>query len=455
MKKIIYFLSILLIHNLSFSQIQLDNTLVSEREVATNLDVPWDMTYSNDGWIWFTELSGRISRVNPDTDVLELIYTVPDVEVFGFSAGMHSIVLHPDFPAMPYVFVHYTNTTTTSKLVRYTYGIDSNTLSSPLTIIDNIPGGVSHNGSRMMILNDKLIISIGDGFADPNDAQDLNNLNGNMLRLNLDGSIPVDNPISNSYIWSFGHRNAQGLCVGNGKIYSSEHGTSIDDEINIIEENRNYGWPDVEGYCNLPSETAFCTSENVKEPIWTWTPAIAPCGMDFFDHPSIPEWQNSLLLAVLKDRKLIQLKLSVDGNSIIEENSYLVNTLGRIRDVLVIPDGRIFICTTNRDFAGSPSPDDDKIIELRNEDFLSVDDFNADTFKLYPNPSNGVFTIEVDGNHNLDTKLELFSVNGNSVLKQDIQNNSTQINAKGLSPGLYFLKVNNSNTSSFKKIIIK
>ncbi|MFK7782284.1 PQQ-dependent sugar dehydrogenase [Psychroserpens sp.] len=455
MKKIIYFFGILFICHNSFSQIQLTNTLVSEREVATNLDVPWDMVFSNDGWIWFTELSGKISRVHPDTNVQELIYTVPDVEVFGFSAGMHSIVLHPDFPSLPYVYVHYTNTTTTSKLVRFTYGINSNTLSSPLILIDNIPGSVSHNGSRMLILNDKLIICIGDGYVDTSTAQDLNTLNGNFLRLNLDGSIPSDNPIPNSYIWSFGHRNPQGLCFGNGKLYSSEHGTSIDDEINIIEENRNYGWPNVEGYCDSASEMAFCTSENVREPIYTWTPAIAPCGMDFYDHPAIPEWENSLLLAVLKDRKLIQLKLSPDGNSVTEENSYLINTLGRIRDVLVIPDGRIFICTTNRDFAGSPSADDDKIIELKNDAFLGIDDFNAEAFKLYPNPSNGAFTVKVDGIINPESKLEIFSVNGRSIFKQAILHSSTQINTKSLSPGMYFINVSNANTSSFKKIIIK
>lgn len=455
MKKKICFLILISFCYFSFSQIQLDNTLITEREIATNLDVPWDMVYSNDGWIWFTELSGKISRVNPDTNVQELIFTVPDVEVFGFSAGMHSIVLHPDFPSMPYLFVHYTNTTTSSKLVRYTYGINSNTLSSPLIILDNIPGDVSHNGSRMLILNDKLIISIGDGFDDPNSAQDLNTLNGNMLRLNLDGTIPSDNPISGSYIWSFGHRNPQGLCVGNGKIYSSEHGTSIEDEINIIEENRNYGWPNVEGFCDLSSETAFCNSENVAEPIWTWTPAIAPCGMDYFNHPAIPEWENSLLLAVLKDRKLIQLKLSVDGNSIIEENSYLVNTLGRIRDVLVIPDGRIFICTTNRDFAGSPTADDDKIIELKNDAFLGLDTFNNPSFKLFPNPSSGDFTIEFDNHLNSEYALEIISINGRSVLKQVINDNRTQVKATSLNPGLYFLKINNSNTSIYKKIIIK
>ncbi|WP_456438439.1 PQQ-dependent sugar dehydrogenase [Psychroserpens sp.] len=455
MKKKICFLLLISFCYSSISQIQLDNTLISERVVATNLDVPWDMVYSNDGWIWFTELSGRISRVNPDTNVLELIHTVPDVEVFGFSAGMHSIVLHPDFPSTPYLFVHYTNTTTSSKLVRYTYGINSNALSSPLIIIDNIPGNVSHNGSRMLIDSDKLFISIGDGYANPSTAQDLNTLNGNMLRLNLDGTVPSDNPISGSYIWSFGHRNPQGLCFGNGKMYSSEHGTSTNDEINIIEENRNFGWPNVEGYCDLSSETAFCNSENVAEPIWTWTPAIAPCGMDYFNHPSIPEWQNSLLLAVLKDKKLIQLQLSPNGASIIEENSYLINALGRIRDVLVIPDGRIFICTTNNDFAGNPNADDDKIIELKNEAFLGVADFNDQSFKLFPNPSNGVFTIQLNELSDSNNTFEIISINGSSVLKQSIKGNSTEVNANTLSPGLYFLKINNSETTIYKKIIIK
>ena len=407
------------------------------------------MVYSNDGWIWFTELSGNIKRVNPDTLVIETIFTVTDVEVFGFSAGMHSIVLHPNFPSTPYLFVHYTNTTTTSKLVRYTYGINSNTLSSPLTIIDNIPGNVSHNGSRMLILNDKLFISIGDGYSNPSTAQDLNTLNGNMLRLNLDGSIPSDNPIANSYIWSFGHRNPQGLCVGNGKIYSSEHGTSNNDEINIIEENRNFGWPNVQGYCDLSSETAFCNSENVVEPIWAWTPAIAPCGMDYFNHPSIPEWQNSLLLAVLKNKQLIQLKLNADGSQITEENIYLTNIHGRLRDVLVIPDGRIFISTTNNDFAGSPNVDDDKIIELKNDNFLSTINVNHNSLSIYPNPVKSVVTIN---SITPIKKLQLFDMLGKKLLEVS---NKNQLNIETYKSGIYLLKIISNKREIIKRLIIE
>jgi len=192
----------------------------------------------------------------------------------------------------------------------------------------------------------------------------LTSLAGSTLRMELDGSVPIDNPIPNSLIWSWGHRNAQGLCLGNGIIYSSEHGTSHDDELNIIEPNRNYGWPNVEGYCDEASETAFCLEENVREPIWAWTPSIAPAGIDYYNHPAIPEWTNSILLAVLKNRQIMQIKLSDDGMSALEVNSYFVDDYGRIRDVLSLPDGRILFITTNKDVFGTPGPGDDKILVI-------------------------------------------------------------------------------------------
>lgn len=455
MRKIVYSCLFLLSAFSGFSQIQLENTLLTERTVVDNLDVPWDMTYSNDGWIWFTELSGNIRRVNPDTNQMQLIHTVTDVEVFGFSAGMHSIVLHPDFPTTPQLFVHYLNSTSTSKIVRYDYDDNTNTLINPFIVLNAIPGGVSHNGSRMLILNDKLYISIGDGYSNPNSAQDTNTLTGNILRLNLDGSIPSDNPIPNSYIWSFGHRNPQGLCYGNGKIYSSEHGTAVDDEINIIEENRNYGWPNVEGYCNTASEQTFCNANNVKEPIWTWTPAIAPCGMDYFNHPSIPEWENSLLLAVLKDKQLIQLQLNADGTVISEENAYLTNVHGRLRDVLVIPDGRIFICTTNKDFIGNPNPNDDKIIEYENEAFLSVSENEIVALEIFPNPSDGTFSVRVPFDDYSDVSLEILNLNGQLISNKIISNPLTQIETSTLDAGIYFLRLKSLNGVVTKKLVIR
>lgn len=454
MKNLLFLITIVFFNTLSFSQINLTNTTVEERIVATYLDVPWDMTYSSDGWIWFTELSGKISRLNPDTNELQLVFTVPDVEVFGFSSGMHSIVLHPNFETTPHVYVHYLNSTNTSKIVRYTYDSVNNTLTNPLDILINIPGGVSHNGSRMFIDNDLLFISLGDSYSNSNLAQDLNSYAGKILRMNLDGSVPTDNPISDSLIFSFGHRNPQGLCLGNGFIYSSEHGTSHDDEINIIQENRNFGWPTVEGYCDLSNEITFCDANNVAEPIYTWSPSIAPCGLAFYDNSAIPEWENSLLLAVLKTKRLIQLKLNPAGDEIIEENMFLINTYGRLRDVLVIPDGRIFICTTNRDFIGVPNANDDKIIELKAQNTISIIDENLAQISLYPNPAKNELTIKSD--ILLDGTLAIFDITGKLISKQIFTHlNSTKIDIKKFESGLYYLNLKTNKTDYTKKFVIE
>ena len=109
--------------------------------------------------------------------------------------------------------------------------------------------------------------------------------------------------------WSFGHRNPQGLVFANNILYSSEHGPDTDDEINIIEKGRNYGWPTVQGFCNECGEQSFCTANNVKEPIKAWTPTAAVSGMDYYNNNLIPQWKNSLLVVALKNARLYQLKL--------------------------------------------------------------------------------------------------------------------------------------------------
>ncbi|MCS7084699.1 MAG: PQQ-dependent sugar dehydrogenase, partial [Bacteroidia bacterium] len=152
-----------------------------------------------------------------------------------------------------------------------------------------------------------------------------------------------------------------------GRLYSSEHGPNSDDEINIIEQARNYGWPNVYGYCNDVTETNFCQLNNVKEPIRAWTPTIAPSGLAYYGHSAIPEWQHSLLLVALNanGRDLRVLKLNEpNGEQIVQETIHFDNVYGRLRAVCVSPDGRVFISTSNRDQYGTPGPNDDKIIEI-------------------------------------------------------------------------------------------
>jgi aldose sugar dehydrogenase len=449
-KTIIYWVLASSFTIVSNAQIDLGTTVLQNTVVASNLTVPWDMTYGADGWIWFTELPGNIKRMHPDTFEVQQVFAIGDVALFGFSVGLHSIVLHPDFNTNHYLYVHYAYTTTTSKIVRYQYDTVNNTLIAPTIILGSIPAGISHNGSRMVIVGDKLFISLGDTFTTPAAAQDLNGINGKVLRINLDGSVPTDNPISGSYIWSWGHRNPQGLCYGNGRLYSSEHGTGANDEINIIEQNRNYGWPTVEGICNTATEIPFCTANNVAEPIWSWSPSIAPAGIELYQNSAIPEWNNSLLLAVLKNKELIQLKLSDDGASIIQQNIYLVNTYGRLRDVLVLPDGRVFICTSNKDYAGSPGLTDDRIIELKNPD-LALTALQTNAVSVYPVPADDVLFID----SNLD--FDYVSINSTDGKEVYFGKYTNGLNIPSFSSGIYYLQLLDANRKVLarKKIVIK
>lgn len=448
-KTILYFL--LLAPFFCKSQINLGTTVLQNTVVASNLNVPWDMAYGPDGWIWFTELAGNIKRMNPNTYQVQQVFAIGDVALFGFSVGLHSLVLHPDFNTNHYLYVHYANTNTTSKIVRYQYDTVNNTLISPTVIMGNIPAGVSHNGSRMVILADKLFISLGDTYGTPAVAQNMNSINGKMLRMNLDGSIPSDNPVAGSYIWSWGHRNPQGLCYGNGKLYSSEHGTGANDEINIILPNRNYGWPTVEGVCNTAAEITFCNANNVAEPIWSWSPSIAPAGIELYQNPAIPEWDNSLLLAVLKNKQLIQLKLSPDGSQITQQNIYLTNTYGRLRDVLVIPDGRVFLCTSNRDYAGAPIAADDRIIELRNQALGTPDHWAGNGVVVYPVPSDKILFIDGPANFGF---VQLIDARGKTVHSGAF---SGSVDVSGLAGGLYLLELLDADKKVVdkKKVLIR
>lgn len=326
-----------------------DNTPVDLKDtiLVKNLSHPWEILWGPDGFIWFTERGGKISRVNPATGAVTAVLTISEVTAKG-EGGLLGMVLHPDFSTTPYVFVAYdymNSTNYVEKIVRYTY--NGSTLTSPQTIIDNIKANNNHNGCRLVITPDqKLFISTGDA-EDKSLPQNAGAINGKILRLNLDGTIPSDNPTSGSAVWSTGHRNAQGLVFANNKLYSSEHGQVTDDEINIIEKGRNYGWPTVEGMCNTSAEQSFCSANNVREPLIYWTPTIAPSGMDYYDKDLLPQFKNSLLLATLKNKRLMQLKLNDARTAIDSTKEFYTNKYGRLRDVCISPEGKVYVCTDN------------------------------------------------------------------------------------------------------------
>jgi aldose sugar dehydrogenase len=315
--------------------------------LVQGLNYPWEILWGPDNNIWMTEREGKISRVDPTTGTVKHVYTITEVVSNG-EGGLLGMVLCPDFSSNPQVFVAYdynNGVDYREKVVRFTY--HGTTFINPVTIIDNIVAASNHDGCRLLISPDlKLFITTGDA-TDQSNPQNKMSLNGKILRLNLDGSIPADNPVAGNPYWSFGHRNPQGLVFANNILYSSEHGPDTDDEINIIEKGRNYGWPNVRGYCNEPDEKKFCSANNVKEPIKAWTPTAAVCGLDYYNNNLIPQWKNSLLLVALKNSRLYQMKLDGDHTRITETNEYFTNDYGRMRDVCISPAGKVYICTSN------------------------------------------------------------------------------------------------------------
>lgn len=338
----------------AIAQLQLDSTTLLITELAYGLEVPWDLEPGPDHWLYFTEQNGKISRINSIRGTLEVLGNIEEV-FYRKSSGLFSIVLHPEFEIYPYLYLHYTVAQKdslhldqiSSKVVRYT--LVNGAIEQPQTLLDGIPGNTFHNGSRMMILQNILWIGTGDA-GDTGHAQDPSTLNGKILRVNLDGSIPKDNPYPNNPVWSMGHRNIQGLTEGQGKIYASEHGPNNDDEINLIQINHNYGWPEVQGFCDLENEKVYCRDSSITEPLMAWTPTIAPSGLAYYHSDAIPEWESSLLLTTLKGRSLRVLTLDRDGNSISKEHLFLQKILGRLRDVAVGNDGAIYLATSNMDW---------------------------------------------------------------------------------------------------------
>ncbi|WP_207515830.1 PQQ-dependent sugar dehydrogenase [Longitalea luteola] len=321
----------------------------SPRVVKEGLQFPWEIIWGPDNRIWITERTGRISRIDPDNGNTDFSFVIDEVQAMG-EGGLLGMALHPSFASNGFLYVVYnyeSNTGYREKLVRYTY--TNNSLADPVVILDGIPAAGLHNGSRLWITNEaapKIFMTTGEA-GDQAAAQKTNSLGGKVLRLNIDGSIPADNPFPNDPVWSYGHRNPQGLVMFNNMLYASEHGPGVEDELNIIEKGRNYGWPVVLGPCDV-DEGRFCKEANVKTPIWSsGRGTIAASGLDYYSNDLIPEWKNSLLLATLKDETLWQLKLDASGQKVTNVAVYLRGSFGRLRDICISPQGKVYICTSN------------------------------------------------------------------------------------------------------------
>ena len=336
--------------------------------VVTGLDTPWDIAWGPDGLIWVTERGGRVSRVNTSTGQRTTAGQIPDVAESGES-GLMGLAFHPDFSSQPFVYFTHSYSQSGSlrnRLVRARW--DGQTLGTPDVLLSNIPGASIHDGSRIAVGPDRLLYMTTGDAASQDLAQDRNSLAGKVLRLTLTGQPAPGNAFGTA-VYSVGHRNPQGLVFHptSGALYSTEHGPSDNDEVNVIVAGRNFGWPTVHGLCDndVGNERTFCQANNVVEPLATWTPTIAPAGADIYVADLIPQWKGSLLFASLGARAMFRLTLSADGQSVTARETLYQGQFGRLRDVLVGPDGSVYLATSNRDGRGNPSSDDDRILRIR------------------------------------------------------------------------------------------
>ncbi len=336
--------------------------------VATNLRTIWDMVWAPDGEMWVTERGGRVSRIDVATG---RVTPVGEIEVLEQGeSGLMGMAFHPDFPREPWVYLVHsfgTQDDIRNRLIRVRY--ENGRLGVPETLIDNIQGRGNHDGSRLAIGPDRLLyMTMGEAGQRPL-SQDTSSLNGKILRLTLDGKPAPGNPFDNE-VWSWGHRNPQGLVFqpGTGVLYSAEHGPRTDDEVNVIERGRNYGWPTVAGLCDTPEEREFCRAANVVESVHEWTPTVGMSGADFYDHDLIPGWKGNLLVTSLVGRSLFRVELTPDGRRSSSVERLFEDRYGRLRDVLVGPDGAVYIATSNHDGRArgvGPFEGDDKVLRIR------------------------------------------------------------------------------------------
>lgn len=308
--------------------------------LAQNLDTPWAIDFLPDDSIIFTESGGEVSIIlNNGT-----IKTVGNLEVTEISeSGMLGIAVDPEFSSNKFVYLYYTGSNG-NKISRF---ILNEKLENETVLLDNIPSDGNHNGGRLKLGPDgKLYATTGDAQVRPS-AQDKNSLGGKILRLNKDGSIPSDNPFKN-YVYSYGHRNPQGITWNpvTREMYSSEHGQTRNDEINIILKGGNYGWPMYQG---SQSKSGYIKPFVVYQDF-----TLAPSGIAYYG--------GSLYVAGLKGSQLRKITLESNGKSAAGEEELFTN-LGRIREV-VEHKGYLYISTSNRDGRGIPNAGDDRIIRI-------------------------------------------------------------------------------------------
>jgi glucose/arabinose dehydrogenase len=316
-------------------------------DLATGLSVPWGLTFLPDGSALVGErTTGDVHRVVSGADVLS-VGTVPGVADDG-EGGLLGLVVSPTFADDRLVYAYVTTNSDNRVL---SLRLKAGQLTDATPILTGIPKASFHDGGRLMFGADgMLLVTTGDA-GQPELAQDRTSLAGKILRITPEGTAPDDNPFPNSPVWSYGHRNVQGLALDDdGRLWATEFGSSAYDELNLIEPGANYGWPEVEGVGGSVS-----AANGFVDPQVTWpTSEASPSGLAWHD--------GVLYMGALRGERLWEIPVSGDGAQ--QPSPALEGELGRVRTVASAPDGSLWLTTSNTDGRGVPRDGDDRVVSV-------------------------------------------------------------------------------------------
>jgi glucose/arabinose dehydrogenase len=326
--------------------------------VAAGLEHPWGMAFLPNGDVLITERPGRLRLLREGALDPTPIAGVPAVYASG-QGGLLDVALDPDFAANGLIYLSYAaagDGGNSTRVLRARLG--EGRLEDQQVIFTALPlvNSSKHFGSRLVFdRQGHLFITVGERGQDER-AQDLADLNGAVIRLHPDGSVPQDNPFAGRAdarpeIFSYGHRNPQGMAVHpeTGAVWTHEHGPRGGDEVNVVRPGVNYGWPVIThgiSYAGFPIGEGE-EKPGMAQPLYHWVPSIAPSGMAFYTGDEFPDWRGDLFVGALRDELLA--RLEIDGERVVAEERLLEGTIGRIRDVETGPDGFLYLLTDESD----------------------------------------------------------------------------------------------------------
>ena len=333
--------------------------------VADGLEVPWSVAWLPGGYMLVTERPGRLRIVRDGALLPDPVPGVPEVFARG-QGGLFDVLPHPDFAANRLLYLSFARPEgegSTTVVVRGRFEDDR--LTDVEDVFEAQSQGRGHYGGRLAWNRDGyLFLSVGDRMArtsgdlSSHPAQDLSNHHGVTVRLHDDGRVPDDNPFVGRHgvlpeIWSYGHRNPQGLLVHSqtGELWANEHGPQGGDELNRVQPGVNYGWPVVGYGVNYGSGTAIhagTRGEGIESPVHFWVPSIATSGLMLYTADRFLEWRGSFFVGGMAGRQLARLTPSVDRPGRIEQEETLAYGIGRVRDVRQGPDGYIYLAVEER-----------------------------------------------------------------------------------------------------------